>query len=399
VSASVSGADGRWRALGALFLARAAMAFQFQSVAALAPGLMAAHGVGLGEIGVLIGLYLAPGLVIALPGGGIGARFGARRVVAFGLVLMLAGGAGTALAPTWEGQIAARVVAGTGGVLLNVLMSAMVAERFSGREIATAMAVFVNSWPVGIAAALLVLPRIGGPEALVAAQWATVAVVGLGLAAFLLGVPRASAAAPAPAAGPASPSRVPRGRALAVALLAGAVWGLYNGALGMVFSFGPALLAERGATAEAASATTSLVLWVAAATIPLGGLLADRTRRPDTVMVAGLLAFALLLIAAPLSAAPALVFAATGLAAGLPAGPIMSLPAALPAQVRTVGLGLFFTLFYAGVVAAPAAGGALAAAAGTAAAAYALGAAMLLAACAALAAIRRLGPLQAALGP
>ncbi len=388
MGAPVSGDDGRWRALAALFLARAAMAFQFQSAAALAPGLMAAHGVGLSEIGLLIGLYLAPGLVIALPGGGIGTRVGARRVVVLGLLLMLAGGAGAAVAPTWQGQLAARVLAGTGGVLLNVLMSAMVAERFAGREIATAMAVFVNSWPVGIAAALLLLPRIGGPEALAVAQWATVAVVALGLAAFLLGVPRP----PRPATAPAGRGRVPRGRALGLALLAGTVWGLYNGALGMVFSFGPVLLAERGATAEAASATTSLVLWIAAVTIPLGGLLADRTRRPDTVMVAGLLLFAALLIAAPRSAAPALVFAATGLAAGLPAGPIMSLPAALPAPVRAVGLGLFFTLFYAGVVAAPAAGGALSAAAGTAAAAYGPGAAMLLAACAALAVIRWLGP-------
>ena len=90
--------------------------------------------------------------------------------------------------------------------------------------------------------------------------------------------------------------------------------------------------------------------------------------------VAGLLLFAALLIAAPRSAAPLLVLAATGIAAGLPAGPIMSLPAALPARVRALGLGLFFTLFYAGVVAAPAAGGALSAAAGAAAAAYGLGA-------------------------
>ncbi|MEO1318641.1 MAG: MFS transporter, partial [Pseudomonadota bacterium] len=65
-----------WRLLAVLFAARATMAFQFQAVAALAPSLMERHGVGLAEIGLLIGLYLSPGLVAAYPGGAIGRRFG-----------------------------------------------------------------------------------------------------------------------------------------------------------------------------------------------------------------------------------------------------------------------------------------------------------------------------------
>ena len=48
------------------------MAFQFQSVASMSPALMKQYGVGLGDIGFLISLYLAPGLAFALPGGEIG---------------------------------------------------------------------------------------------------------------------------------------------------------------------------------------------------------------------------------------------------------------------------------------------------------------------------------------
>jgi MFS family permease len=288
-----------------------------------------------------------------------------------------------AAAPQWEAQIAGRLLAGTGGVLLNVLMTKLVADAFAGAETATAMGIFVNSWPVGIAAALLVLPRVAGPADPTGA-WSVLALVVLGLALFALGTrPRAGAAPPPPA------GRLPA-RAHTAVLLAGAAWGLYNGALGMIFAFGPALLAERGWTLAAAGGTTSLVLWLVAATLPFGGLIADRTGRPGTVIAAGLTGFGLALAAVPL--APGLatpLFVMAGLCAGLPAGPIMALPqGVLTPATRALGMGLFFTLFYAGVVGAPFVAGALAAASGTAAAAFWLGAALTAAAGAAVLAFR-----------
>ena len=74
---------------------------------------------------------------------------------------MLIGGLAMALSNSWNMQIAGRLVAGAGGVLLNVQMTKMIADWFAGHEIATAMAIFVNSWPAGIALSLLTLPVIG----------------------------------------------------------------------------------------------------------------------------------------------------------------------------------------------------------------------------------------------
>src|SRR5690606_37639355 len=111
--------QNRWGVLALLFAVRTTMAIQFQSVAAMSPVIMHAFGIGLADIGLLIGLYLAPGIVIALPGGEIGRRFGDKQVVLFGLALMIAGGAMIALLPESHWQVAGRLISGTGGVLLN----------------------------------------------------------------------------------------------------------------------------------------------------------------------------------------------------------------------------------------------------------------------------------------
>src|ERR1700744_1730896 len=136
------------------------MAFQFQSVAAVAPLLGDTLGVSLADIGWLIGLYFAPGLALALPGGAIGKRFGDRPTVMASLLLMLVGELAMALSPSWPPQIAGRLVSGAGGVMFNVQMTKTVADWFTGQEIATAMAIFVNSWPAGVAISLLTLPSI-----------------------------------------------------------------------------------------------------------------------------------------------------------------------------------------------------------------------------------------------
>ncbi|MGE4610989.1 MAG: hypothetical protein AAED33_06295 [Paracoccaceae bacterium] len=58
----------RWVILATLFFARLTMAFQFQAVAAISPLIMEAHGLNLANIGLLIGIYLAPGVIVAIPG-------------------------------------------------------------------------------------------------------------------------------------------------------------------------------------------------------------------------------------------------------------------------------------------------------------------------------------------
>jgi predicted MFS family arabinose efflux permease len=74
------------------------------------------------------------------------------------------------------------------------------------------------------------------------------------------------------------------------------------------------------------------------------------------------------------------IVVALGIVCGLPAGAIMSLPArVLDQKVRPIGMGLFYTVYYAGMLAGPAIGGRLSTSAGSARAALDFGAVVLLA--------------------
>ncbi len=365
--------QNRWAVLALLFTVRLAMGFQFQAVGAVSPIYMREFGVALADIGLMISLYHAPGIVFAVPGGEIGRRFGEKPMVLLALVLMIIGGLIMAFAQTWGGQLGGRLVAGIGGVLLNVLMSKMVTDWFAGKEIATAMAIFVNSWPAGIAVALIVLPIVAGFGGVAAVGVATVVVAVLGLA--LLGVLYAP---PVGQFGTAARGAWPTGAALQAVVVAGCIWGLYNAALSMVFGYGTALLTERGWSLTAAGSVTSLVLWMVAISVPLGGILADRTGRPTEIMLAGFALFGVVLVIAARSEDVVFWFVVLGLVGGLSAGPVMALPTrVLDARARAVGMGLYFLMFYVMVVAGPIVAGRLAEQAGTSRITFDFGVAML----------------------
>ena len=365
----------RWFVLAILFVVRLTMAFQFQSVAAVAPLLGQAFGVGLADVGLLIGLYLAPGMALALPGGAIGDRFGDKRTVLAALLLMLIGGLAMAQSTSWSVQIAGRLIGGAGGVMLNVQMTKIVADWFAGKEIATAMAIFVNSWPAGIALSLLTLPLIGTAYGIGAVYLAVVALIAIALTLFATAY-----RAPANVVTTAATSAPLDRKAVIAVITAGLIWGLYNVGFAMIFSFGPSLLVERGWSISAAGSTVSIGLWLAVVAVPLGGFLADRSGRPAVLLVAGCVVSALLMVALPRSDAVIPILIALGLICGQPAGPILSLPArVLRPETRAIGMGIFYTLYYATMMLGPVVAGGCAKWTGSAAAALDFGAVALLA--------------------
>ena len=114
--------SNRWVVLGALFVARSALGYHFVSVASVAPLMVEDLGINFTEAGTLIGLFSILGVVTALPAGFLGRRFGERRVCLAGLFVMGVGGVVMWLGDGFLVIGLGRILAGTGGVVLTVVM-------------------------------------------------------------------------------------------------------------------------------------------------------------------------------------------------------------------------------------------------------------------------------------
>jgi cyanate permease len=341
--------EPRWRALAILTAARTSMGVQFQSIASVSPVLVPELGLSYGDLGFLIGLYFLPGVIMALPAGSLGRRFGDTRTVAVGLVLMVTGGIVTSVADSTTVLTVGRTLSGIGAVLLNVLMTKMVTDWFAGREIMLAMAVFMNSFPIGVGLALLSLGWLA-----TATGWATALLVSalFASAALLLLVtsyvrhPNDGAAAPVVRAGSVRFGAV---EALLVCV-AGAIWGIFNGTFSVIFGFAPTFLSATGLSPAEAGLIVGAATWLVAASVQTGGMLAQKWARPASLVTIVLLAWAGCLFAlASGYGPPGAMLLAIGLLTGLPVGVITSLPAqALRPENRAVGMGLCYFWVYLG---------------------------------------------------
>ena len=89
---AVSGSSqARWLILALIFFARTALGFQFQTLGSVAPDLITQFGFSYTEIGTLIGLFMMPGMFVAIPAGWLGSMWSDRVLVTAGLLALAAG--------------------------------------------------------------------------------------------------------------------------------------------------------------------------------------------------------------------------------------------------------------------------------------------------------------------
>jgi predicted MFS family arabinose efflux permease len=344
----------RWLVLAALFTARTAMAFQFQTIGSSGPLLVRDLAFSYADVGTLIGLYLLPGVVIAIPGGLLGQRFG-LKVVLGGLALMALGGVLTAGAASVAAMALGRLISGAGAALLNVLLAKMVADWFTDRQLTTALGILVTSWPLGVGAGLA-----GGHAIAAAYGWPALMQCGAGLALASLLLLSAVYRDPpgAPTAAPLAAAARLTGHEWRMSLVAGAIWAVYNVGFIVLISFAPGFMVAHGFSLAQGSSIVSLVGWLLVPTIVAGGLLSARLGRPTLIMAGGFGVAALAAAALPLTTQLTSMFVVIGLVAGLPAGAIMALPVeVLRPESRAAGMGVYFTCFYAGMAVLPAIAG------------------------------------------
>lgn len=346
--------SNRWLMLLVLFLARTTMAYQFQTIASIGPILVDEWKVDFTWLGTLIGLYMLPGMIFSVPSGLIGQRFGAKRVVLAGLALMAIGGVMTG-SHVFEVALAGRLISGIGGVIMNVIMTKMVADWFAHREVVAAMSILVASWPLGLALGLITFPAIASMGQWPPVMYSAVAViiVSFVLVALIYRDPPDIAGLLEGKFQIALTSRE-----WLLVLIAGLIWGAYNVAYIVMISFLPALLIARGYLLTEAGRTVSVLGWAMIFTVPIGGFLAQRLKWLNLFMAGSLIITALAGALLPFTSYFLPAFAVVAVIAGIPAGLIVSLPAeALSPHNRAVGMGVFFTCYYIAMAVMPAVAG------------------------------------------
>ena len=337
----------RWVMLLVIFFTRTALGFQFQSIAALTPFLVAGFDLSFAQVGLLMGLFMLPGVVLALPGGLLGQRFGSLRVVVAGLALLIVGGTIVSYSEGFDSAAIGRTLGGAGGVLVNIMLARMVADWFRGRELQTAMGIMLAAWPFGMALALVILGPLAAESSWRLAEYATVVAAGLALGLVGLvyqGPPGALAVERATLR-----LNVPR-RVWALAVSAGVGWALLNASVIVVASFAPSFLMSRGSSVTEAGLITGAALWISIVAVPIGGLVADRVNRPRLLIVAACLAATITIACIARAPVPALWMVASGILLGLPPSIMMSLlPRAVAAEHLSTALGVYYGLFYLGM--------------------------------------------------
>ncbi len=341
-----------WILLAALVLARIGFGFQLQTVASLGPELSARFGLDYAALGGLIGVYLLPGVFVALPGGLLASRIGERGVLLAGFALMAAGGVVAALAagPGWIG--AGRLVSGIGAVALVVLQAKVLADRFSGRGFMLAIGLVVGSFPIGIGLAQLgaapIARAFGWPASFLAGS----AVVALAALLFLIGfrpVHRGLSGGR-----PGLPGR----REVLLVVLAGVIWTSFNAGYLTFLDYIPSLMAGRGDSPAMLALVMTIASWGNVPAMLLGGDAATRLgERPvflfgTLVCAAGIVGMALPGLGPALAPVWAVLFGVLG---SVHASVIIARGArsTRPEHIA-VGQGVFYTLYYAGGAGLPA---------------------------------------------
>jgi MFS family permease len=342
----------RWLALALIFITRVSMGVQFQSIAAVGPLVVEDLRLSYAQLGTLVGLYLLPGVAFALPGGLLGRRFGERRTVVCSLAVMALGGLLTAWSETFLTAAAGRVLSGSAAVLMNMAIIKLTADWFAEREMATAMAVMLTAWPVGVGAAVTTLGAVA-----TATSWRTSIVVASMTSVLGILVMTLVFRNPPVRVAPGAAARL-GGSDVGLAVTSGLAWGTFNAAVIVVVAFAPSMLVARGMSLGRAGLVAGLAMWVSIVSVPIGGLLSDRIGRANLPIIAGCAAATALLIVLPAMAAAWLGLLLLGVVAGAVPGPLTSLlPRALSAERLVVGLGVSYTVFYAVMAATqPAAG-------------------------------------------
>jgi len=330
-------------------LARIGFGYQYQTVATLGPDLMERFQLDYAGLGTLIGAFMLLGGFLALPLGLLARRIGDRLVLGCGLLLMVLGPAVSALAAGPTGIGVGRSLAGAGAVAMIVLQNKVIADWFAGRSFMWAISVSVAAYPIGVGLAQLILPPLALAYGWQAAILSDAAPMVVALVLFL------GSFRPSPYAAP-TPSRflLPGGRECLLLTIGGLIWTAYTAGYSGYTGYVPSLMAARGESLVLTGLVLTIATWGNVPATMAGAGLAERFGA-FRIFLLGTAALVVGMTGAALLDWPVIFAVVVGIVGSFHPGVIMAVGtlSARP-ENRAVGMGLFYSIYYAGGAVAPA---------------------------------------------
>lgn len=229
------------------------------------------------QAGLITTALFVAASVTMLAFGDLADRYPPREAVTFGMALVLAGNAATALAPSYELLLAAKALGGFGAGFGFLAGMRYVARRYGGARSHLGQGLYGSGYPLGSAIGLWGMPPLATVWGWQGAFWVTSALILLVLVAWLASTRM---------------SRLPRpGNMLDAARCRNCWWTCVQHAagFGLVFAAGTwittFLLREFSLPLEASGLLGSLLLVVAVVARPIGGFLVAREHVPTVVVM------------------------------------------------------------------------------------------------------------------
>lgn len=309
-------------------------------------------------VSLVMTLFLAPMALIALPGGSLVDRYGARRIGALALSLMTAGGLVSIIAPDYTTLVAGRVTSGFGGGLLLVSILKILTNELPRTQHGLAFGFFVAGLPIGTGFSFDLLTPLNHWMGWRGETAVAVVVVITALIAFLHTVKQTER------------RHFERSNSLGIALRSGSLWKLvgsvvlgYTAVIGFTTWAPTVLVGYARIPLWAASVIASILLLVDIPLGPLWGALSDRLGRRKPFILLAFVIYLLGSIFVPFVAQagsriviPALLVAVaimgTGCSMFFPVA--LTIPAkVVPPEYSGAAYGMFFTAQVVGMVLGP----------------------------------------------
>jgi MFS family permease len=338
-----------WLILTAVALARIGFGYQYQTVATLGPDLMRVFRLDYATLGALIGAFMLLGGFLAMPLGLLARRYGDRLVLGTGLAVMVLGPVISAAATGPAGIGFGRSAAGVGAVAMIVLQNKIIADWFTGRRFIWAISVSVAAYSIGIGLAQIILPPLALAYGWQAAFLSDMVPMAVALVLFLASYRPSPHAAPMPRR-----FSLPGGRECLLLVVAGLIWTAYTAGYSGYTGYVPSLMATRGEGLVLTGLVLTIATWGNVPATLLGAGLAARFGG-FRIFLLGTAALVMGMIGAALLDWPVTCAVVVGIVGSFHPGVIMAVGtlSARP-ENRAVGMGLFYSMYYAGGAVVPA---------------------------------------------